>query len=59
VDGVDEWEPIRRPQVHVAVIQGTEELSRRTQFKQANYARQMREKGGGQFSPYTSHAKGA
>jgi hypothetical protein len=32
VDGVDEWEPIRLPQVRVTDIQGTENLWHRTQF---------------------------
>ncbi len=33
MDGVDEWEPIRLPQVRATAIQGTEELWHWTQFK--------------------------
>jgi hypothetical protein len=33
VDGVDEEEPIRLPQVHATVIQSTEKLWHRTQLK--------------------------
>jgi hypothetical protein len=33
VDGVDEGEPIRLPQVGATAIQGTEELLHRTWFK--------------------------
>jgi hypothetical protein len=33
VDGVDEGEPIRLPQVHATAIEGTEELWQRTWLK--------------------------
>ncbi len=39
----------------MTAIQGTEELLPRTQYALANHDHQ---KGGGWFSPYTSHVKG-
>jgi hypothetical protein len=32
-DDDDEWEPMSQPQVHVTVIQGTEDLALKSQFK--------------------------
>jgi hypothetical protein len=58
VDHIDEWEPIRLPQVHATGIQGTEELWHRTRFTVNRPTLAAMWGVRGRLSPYTSHVIG-
>ena len=54
MDGVDEWEPIRLPQVCVPGIQGTEELWQQIRLSMPTMPAKMRERereGGSHYTP--------